>query len=113
MTVLCAPLAAFGAETAPAQPPADPKPVAKLECLKPADARDELKERHFLEPFVVLRSAAREVKAEALSAKLCHFGDDWVYSIALLHRDGRYVHILMDAVTGRILPARARETPKP
>jgi hypothetical protein len=90
----------------------DPKPVGRLECLKPNETREEVRARHFLEPFVVLKTAARETKAEALSAKLCRLGDDWVYSIALLHRDGRYLHVLMDAGTGRIMPARGHDAPK-
>ena len=91
---------------------ADPKPAAKLDCLKPNEAREEVRNRHFLEPFVVLKTAAHETKAEALSAKLCRLGDDWVYWIALLHKGGRYEHLLMDAATGRILPARGHDSPK-
>jgi len=95
---------AFAAET-PAPAGLDAKPPLRLECLKPNETREEVRARHFLEPFAVLKSAAQQTKAEALSAKLCRLGDDWVYSIALLHRDGRLVHVLMDAATGRIVSA--------
>ena len=58
-------------------------------CLSPSETREEIKSRRLLEPFAVLKSAAAQFKAEALSAKLCRSGDEFVYEIALLHRDGR------------------------
>ncbi len=57
--------------------------------------------------------AAAQFKAEALSAKLCHLGDELVYEIALLHRDGRLVHVVMNAATGKLLGARNAREPAP
>ena len=59
-----------------AAPAADAKPSSKLECLKAAETREEVRARHFIEPFAAVKIAARESKAEALSAKLCRLGDD-------------------------------------
>jgi hypothetical protein len=115
---ICAIAASSGRSAEAVTPaPTDAKPIdvkagPKLECLKPAETGEEVRSRHFLEAYVVLRTAAREAKAEALSAKLCRLGDDWVYSIALLHRDGRFVHMLLDATTGRVLPPHGHEPPK-
>lgn len=89
------------------------KPGPKLECLKPGETAEEICSRHFVEAYVVLRTAAHEAKAEALSAKLCKLGDDWVYSVALLHRDGHFVHMLLDATTGHVFPPHGHEPPKP
>jgi len=85
----------------------------KSGCLPPSETREEIKARHFLEPFAVLRSAAAQFKAEALSAKLCRLGDEFVYEIALLHRDGRLVHAVMNAATGRLIGARNAREPTP
>ena len=82
-------------------------------CLPPAESREEIKSRHFLEPFAVLKSAAPQFKAEALSAKLCHLGDEFVYEIALLHRDGRLFHAVMNAATGKLLSAHNAREPMP
>lgn len=92
--------------------PVDAKSGPKLECLKPTETGEEIRAHHFLEAYVVLRTAAHEAKAEALSAKLCRLGDDWVYSISLLHRDGRLVHMMLDATTGRVLPPHGHDAPK-
>jgi uncharacterized membrane protein YkoI len=69
-----------------------------------------VKAHKLLEPFAALKSAAAQRKAEALSAKLCHTGDDYVYEITLLHRDGRLVHVEMDAGTGKLISRTPHDT---
>ena len=92
-------------------------PPSRPGCIAESETREEIKAHHLLEPFVVLKSAAAALKAEALRARLCRVGDDLVYEITLLHRDGRVVHIVVDAATGKRLPPRppreTREPPKP
>src|SRR6516165_10882901 len=88
------------------------KPV----CLNPAETREEVKARRLIEPFAALKFAAAQRKAEALSAKLCHTGDEFIYEITLLHRDGRLVHVEMEAATGKVVvrpPHEPRETHEP
>ena len=85
---------------------------AKPVCIAESETREEIKAHHLLEPFVVLKSASSSLKAEALRARLCEIGDEFVYEITLLHRDGRVVHVVMSAATGKRLPPHApRETP--
>ena len=76
--------------------------VTKPVCLNAAETREVVKSRRLLEPFAALKFAAGQRKAEALSARLCRSGDDFVYEITLLHRDGRLVHVEMEAATGKI-----------
>jgi uncharacterized membrane protein YkoI len=88
-----------------------PKPV----CLNAAETRYAVKAHRLLEPFVALKTAAAQRKAEALSARLCRSGDDFIYEITLLHRDGRLAHVEMEADSGRVIaraPYEAREPPK-
>ncbi len=86
----------------------------KHTCLAQSETREEIHERHLLEPFAALKTASAQLKAEALKIRLCRTGDEFVYEIALLHRDGRYVHVVMNAATGKLIETRrAREaTPK-
>jgi hypothetical protein len=96
--------AARAAEVADARPPS--KPV----CVSASETGEEIKAHHLMEAFAALKSAQAQYKAEPLSAKLCRFGDEFIYVIALLHRDGRYVHVWMNAVTGKwIEPRRTRD----
>jgi uncharacterized membrane protein YkoI len=85
-------------------------PPAKPVCLNATETREEIKTHKLLEPFAALKSASQQRKAEALSAKLCHNGDEFVYEITLLHRDGRLVHVEMEAATGKLIPRPPRET---
>jgi len=81
----------------------------KQVCLNAADTREQVKAHKLLEPYAALKSAAHERKAEALSAKLCMSGDDFVYVITLLHRDGRLTHVQMEAATGKLIARPAHE----
>jgi hypothetical protein len=83
--------------------------VAKPVCLSAAETRELVKSRRLLEPFAALKFAAGQRKAEALSARLCRSGDDFIYEITLLHRDGRLVHVEMEAATGKIASRPAHE----
>ncbi len=82
-------------------------------CLPPSETREEIKTHRLLEPYTVLKSAAAQFKAEALSAKLCRNGDELVYEIALLHRDGRLVHVVTNAATGKLIGMRSAREPGP
>jgi hypothetical protein len=83
---------------APAASVAEEGPApAKIVCLNAADTRDTVKTRKLLEPFIAIKYAATQKKAEALSAKLCHIGDEFFYEIILLHHDGRLVRVQVDA----------------
>ena len=83
--------------------------AAKPVCLNAAETREMVKSRRLLEPFAALKFAGAQRKAEALSAKLCRSGDDFFYEITLLHRDGRLVHVEMEAGSGKIASRPVRE----
>ena len=101
--MLCAASGAAGAEAQP----------AKLACLSSSETREGIAARHLMEPFAVLKSAATAAKAEALSAKLCRSGEEYVYEIALLDRHGRLAHLVVNAATGKILGSRNLREPPP
>ncbi len=108
--VVCLAMTSVAARAAEAEiHAASPKPV----CLNAADTRDQVKAHKLLEPYAALKFAAQQRKAEALSAKLCANGDDFVYEITLLHHDGRLIHVQMEAGTGKLIarpPHEAHET---
>jgi hypothetical protein len=83
--------------------------ATKPACLNAAETRETVKSRRLLEPFAALKFAGAQRKAEALSAKLCRTGDDFIYEITLLLRDGRLVHVDMEAGTGKIGSRPPRE----
>jgi uncharacterized membrane protein YkoI len=103
---VCLALAGGSARAAEAEPHAA---APKLACLNASDTRDQVKAHKLIEPYAALKSAAQQRKAEALSAKLCATGDDFVYVITLLHRDGRLIHVQMEAGTGKLIAHPAHE----
>ena len=101
--------ASLGCPAAKAAEPELHAAAAKPVCLNAPETREMVKSRHLLEPFAALKFAGAQRKAEALSAKLCHTGEDFVYEITLLLRDGRLVHVDMEAGTGKIASRPPRE----
>jgi uncharacterized membrane protein YkoI len=91
---------------APARADGDARAPGKRVCLSAAETREEIKNRHLREPFAVLKHAAQVFKSEALSAKLCRIDDEFLYEIALLHRDGKYFHAHINATTGKIVETK-------
>ncbi len=108
--VVCLAMTGAGARAAEADShPAAAKPA----CLNAADTREQVKAHKLLEPYAALKNAAQQRKAEALSAKLCVNGDDFIYEITLLHRDGRLIHIQMEAGTGKLIARPPHEIHEP
>lgn len=105
----CALMGCAAANAAEVEPHAAAKPI----CLNAAETREMVKSRRLLEPFAALKFAAAQRKAEALSARLCRTGEDFVYEITLLHRDGRLVHVEMEAATGKTASRPTREPHEP
>jgi uncharacterized membrane protein YkoI len=105
--VVCLAMAGVAARAAEAELHAA---AAKPSCFNAADTRDQVKAHKLLEPYEALKFAAQQRKAEALSAKLCVSGDDFVYVITLLHHDGRLIHVQMEAGTGRLIARPPHET---
>jgi hypothetical protein len=84
------------------------EPTQERVCYSAADTRDKIDADGLFEPFQTMRSVATKAQAEAIGAKLCRRSDELVYEISLLRRDGRVVHILVDARTGRTVPVGGR-----
>ena len=87
--------------------------AAKPACLNASDTREQVKAHRLIEPYAALKAAAQQRKAEALSARLCVDGDDYIYEITLLHRDGRLIHVQVEAVTGKLIARPARDAHDP
>ena len=105
---LFAPSQALAAEpdthvVAKAADPESTHAAVKKICLSAAETREEIKEAHLIEPFAALKFASQHFKSEALSAKLCRNEEEFVYEIALLHRDGKFFRAHVSALTGKLV----------
>jgi uncharacterized membrane protein YkoI len=82
-------------------------------CLNAAETREAVKAHKLLEPFVALKTAAAQRKAEALSARLCYSNDEFIYEITLLHHDGHLAHVEIEADSGKLISHAAHEAREP
>ncbi len=75
-------------------------------CFSPAETREKIISRRLGEPFRLLRGATGRMQGEApLRARLCRWNDDYVYEISLLRRDGRVIHVYLNATSGQTVGA--------
>jgi hypothetical protein len=86
-----------------AAPVADPTPLRIETCLSPADMREEVGERRVIAPVAAIRAARTVIpRAEIQRASLCRHEDGLVYMLTALRRDGHFVHVIVDARTGKV-----------
>lgn len=95
---LCLILAASAAGTTAACAAED----GERQCYSRTETRERIHAEGLTEPFAVVKSTAAALRAEALGARLCRSDGAFVYEINLLDRNGRIIHAVVDAVTGRL-----------
>lgn len=89
--VILANATAAAAENAPA-----PRAAGRT-CFSTAQTRDRIADGGLIEPFALVRAKARELRAEAISIKLCQTGERLTYDVDFLRPDGRVVHAQFEA----------------
>ena len=74
-------------------------------ALTAAQAREMIALHRLAEPFRLMKAAAHRFQAEAIGVKLCRRREEYIYVISLLRRDGRVIHVFLNALTGKIVRA--------
>ncbi|WP_027171533.1 PepSY domain-containing protein [Methylobacterium sp. 10] len=89
--------------TAEVSAPMHPVPPSES-CLSPADLREAVADKRVIEPVAAIRAARTVIsRAEIQRARLCRYEDGLAYLLTALRRDGQFVHVLVDATTGRVI----------
>lgn len=81
-------------------------------CFSAAESRERIAGGGLADPFGVMRAKGRELRAEAISVRLCQIGGALVYEIDFLRPDGRLLHAYFEAATGKSWSARPEKTGK-
>jgi uncharacterized membrane protein YkoI len=72
-------------------------------CLSARDMQEIVSSNSVVAPAQAIRQARRAVPgADMLRANLCRGGEALVYVITVLRRDGRVVHVTVDAPSGKV-----------
>jgi uncharacterized membrane protein YkoI len=74
---------------------------ARRQCFSTAQTREKIEAHGLTDPFASMRAAARDLKGEALGARLCRLDETYIYEISVLRPDGRIDKLLFDATTGK------------
>lgn len=83
--------------------PGHPVPPSET-CLSPADLREAVADKRVIEPVAAIRAARTVIpRAEIQRARLCRHEDGLAYLLTALRRDGQFVHVMVDATTGRVI----------
>jgi uncharacterized membrane protein YkoI len=80
--------------------------VASLQCLSTDETREEIASARLVQPLVVMRRAAGDLRAEAVEGRLCRWNNELIYEISLLRRDGHIVRVLFNAANGKAVERR-------
>lgn len=80
--------------------------AGRAACLSGPDTRDAVQTRRIVPPFRAVAEAMRE-GGDLVGIRICPSPDPpLVYDVAVLRRDGRLVHVIVDAGSGQSLPGR-------
>ncbi|HEX8167771.1 MAG TPA: hypothetical protein VF601_18535 [Beijerinckiaceae bacterium] len=74
-----------------------------LDCLHPGEMRETVADNKVVAPAMAVVTARHAVPgAEIVRANLCRVENHLLYIIMALRRDGRFVYVTIDAVSGRV-----------
>ena len=72
-------------------------------CLSPREMQEVVSSERVVAPALAIAAAKRAVpNAEMLRANMCRDRDALIYVISVLRKDGRVVHVVIDARSGKI-----------
>ncbi len=75
-------------------------------CYTQAETRQSIASHHLVDPFSALRNAAVAIKAEPLMNRLCKWGDEFVYEMTLLPKNGKVTRVYLRAQDGSPINAQ-------
>ena len=93
-------LMAFAAAPAVAE---EPVRVMKPACLDEAEIHAEVGARRVVSQIAALRAARAAKGGEPVRARLCRSESGLVYAITSLKKDGKVVHVIVDASSGKVI----------
>jgi uncharacterized membrane protein YkoI len=78
-------------------------PMGILNCLDPGEMRETVAAEKVVAPAAAMAAARHAVPgADIVRANLCRVENHLLYIIMALRRDGRFVYVTIDAVSGKV-----------
>lgn len=96
-------LALVTAVASPVVAVASPQPIS---CLSAEETREAVSDGKVMQPVAASRHAREAAPGEVVRIRLCRLGDDYVYVVTTLKRDGRVARVTLDGHSGKVADIR-------
>ena len=77
-----------------------------ISCLSGDELREAVGEGRVIQPVEASRHAKQAAPGEVLRIRLCRQGDDFVYIVTTLKRDGRVARVTLEGQSGKVETVR-------
>jgi len=87
---------------------AAPLPIVRIEsqepisCLSADETRDAVSDGRVIQPAQASRHARHAAPGEVVRIRLCRQGEDYVYVVTTLKRDGRVARVTLEGQSGKV-----------
>lgn len=81
----------------------DPAPIS---CLSSEETRDAVSDGKVIQPAEASRNARHAAPGELLRIRLCRQGEDYVYVVTTMKRDGRVARVTLEGQSGKVATIR-------
>jgi uncharacterized membrane protein YkoI len=92
---------------------ATPLPIVQIDdqttpisCLSAEEMREAVSDGRVIEPIQASRRARSAAPGEVLRIRLCRSGENYVYVITTLKRDGRVARVTLEGQSGKVATIR-------
>lgn len=91
---------------------ATPLPIMQIDettpisCLSADETREAVADGKVIQPAQASRHARNAAPGEVVRISLCRQGDDFVYVVTTLKRDGRVARVTLDGNSGKVSAIR-------
>ncbi|PZU89638.1 MAG: hypothetical protein DI527_15780 [Chelatococcus sp.] len=79
---------------------------AQIACLSADETREAVAEGRVMQPVEASRHARRAAPGEVVRISLCRQGEDFVYVVTTLKRDGRVARVTLEGQSGKVAAIR-------
>ncbi|MDP3408242.1 PepSY domain-containing protein [Bosea sp. (in: a-proteobacteria)] len=73
-----------------------------MSCLSADETRDMVADGRVIQPALASRHARQAAPGEVVRIRLCRQGDDYVYVVTTLKRDGRVARVTLEGQSGKV-----------
>jgi hypothetical protein len=80
-----------------------PQPIA---CLSAEETREAVLDGKVMQPAAASRHAREAAPGEVVRIRLCRQGEDFIYVVTTLKRDGRVARVTLDGHSGKVADIR-------